>query len=92
VQRWLARHPRFQAHFTPTGSSWLKLVERFFRDLPQERLRRGVFRDVEELIKRYWVQPASLTHGPAKNQRRSNLPSGLRRLQPAIPKRGAAVR
>jgi transposase len=50
VQKWLARHPRFQIHFTPTSSSWLNMVERFFRDLTQNRLRRGVFRDVEELI------------------------------------------
>ncbi len=50
VQRWLKRHPRFHLHFTPTGSSWLNRVERFFRDLTQNRLRRGVFRDVEELI------------------------------------------
>jgi len=50
VQRWLACHPRFHVHFTPTGSSWLNMVERFFRDLTEKRLRRGVFRDVEELI------------------------------------------
>jgi transposase len=50
VQRWLARHPRFQVHFTPTSSSWLNVVERFFRDLTQNRLRRGVFHDAEELI------------------------------------------
>jgi transposase len=50
VQRWLARHPRFHIHFTPTGCSWLNMVERFFRDLTQNRLRRGVFRSVEELI------------------------------------------
>jgi transposase len=50
VQRWLARHPRFNVHFTPTGASWLNMVERFFRDLTEHRLRRGVFRDVEELI------------------------------------------
>src|SRR6267142_6660747 len=50
VQRWPERHPRFHMHFTPTGSSWLNMVERFFRDLTQNRLRRGVFRDVEELI------------------------------------------
>ena len=50
VQRWLARHPRFNIHFTPTSSSWLNMVERFFRDLTQNRLRRGVFRDPEELI------------------------------------------
>jgi len=51
VQRWLRRHPRFHMHFTPTGCSWLNMVERFFRDLTQNRLRRGVFRSVEELIK-----------------------------------------
>lgn len=50
VQRWLKRHPRFHVHFTPTSSSWLNMVERFFRDLTRKRLRRGVFRDVEELI------------------------------------------
>jgi transposase len=50
VQKWLARHPRFHIHFTPTSSSWLNMVERFFRDLTQNRLRRGVFRHVEELI------------------------------------------
>ena len=50
VQRWLARHPRFQLHFTPTSASWLNMVERFFRDLTQNRLRRGVFRDLEELM------------------------------------------
>ncbi len=50
VQRWLKRHPRFQIHFTPTSSSWLNMIERFFRDLTQHRLRRGVFRDVVDLI------------------------------------------
>jgi transposase len=50
VQRWLNRHPRFHMHFTPTSASWLNMVERFFRDLTAHRLRRGVFRDVLELI------------------------------------------
>ena len=50
VQKWLDRHPRFHMHFTPTSSSWLNMVERFFRDLTEKRIRRGVFRDVEELI------------------------------------------
>lgn len=50
VQLWLSRHPRFHVHFTPTGCSWLNMVERFFRDLTQNRLRRGVFHDIEELI------------------------------------------
>ncbi len=50
VQRWLARHPRFQMHFTPTSASWLNMVERFFRDLTTQRLRRGVFTSVPQLI------------------------------------------
>lgn len=50
VQRWLARHPRFHVQYTPTSSSWLNMVERFFRDLTQRRLRRGAFHDVEDLI------------------------------------------
>jgi len=50
VQRWLTRHPRFHMHFTPTGCSWLNMVERFFRDLTENQLRRGVFRSVEQLI------------------------------------------
>jgi transposase len=50
VQRWLKRHPRFHVYFTPTSASWLNMVERFFRDLTANRLRRGVFRDIEELI------------------------------------------
>jgi transposase len=50
VERWLRRHPRFHMHFTPTGCSWLNMVERFFRDLTENRLRRGVFRSVQELI------------------------------------------
>lgn len=50
VQRWLTRHPRIHMHFTPTGSSWLNLVERVFGDLTAKQLRRGVFRSVSELI------------------------------------------
>ncbi len=50
VQRWLKRHPRFHMHFTPTSSSWLNLVERFFGELTTQRIRRGVFRSVPELI------------------------------------------
>lgn len=50
VKNWLAKHPRFQCHFTPTSSSWLNMVERFFRDLTTKRLRRGIFHSVEDLI------------------------------------------
>lgn len=50
VQRWLAKHKRFHVHFTPTSASWLNMIERFFRDLTDKRIRRGVFRDLEQLI------------------------------------------
>lgn len=50
VQAWLVKHPRFNMHFTPTSASWLNMVERFFRDITTERLRRGVFTSVPELI------------------------------------------
>lgn len=50
VQSWLKRHPRFHMHFTPTSASWLNMVERFFRDLSQQRVRRGSFHSVAELI------------------------------------------
>src|ERR1043166_3646659 len=43
VQRWLKRHDRFIAHFVPTSSSWLNLVERWFGELTGKRIRRGVF-------------------------------------------------
>jgi transposase len=49
IQRWLVRHPRFHLHFTPTGSSWLNLVERFFAALTEKQLRRGVHRSTREL-------------------------------------------
>jgi transposase len=50
VKAWLARHPRVRQHFTPTSSSWLNLVERFFRDLTEEVVREGSFRSVGELV------------------------------------------
>ena len=50
VHAWLAKHPRFHFHFTPTSSSWLNLVERWFRELTHKAIRRGVFRSVPELV------------------------------------------
>ncbi len=49
VQAWLAQHERVHLHFTPTSSSWLNLVERFFGEITQNRIRRGVFKSVAEL-------------------------------------------
>ena len=50
VKAWLARHRRFHLHFTPTSSSWLNLVERFFRDLTVDVVREGSFGSVKELV------------------------------------------
>jgi transposase len=50
VADWLAKHPRFHLHFTPTSSSWLNIVERFFGKLTDKAIRRGVFHSVPELI------------------------------------------
>jgi transposase len=50
VKRWLKKHPRFQIHFIPTSSSWLNLIERWFREITEKRIRRGVFKSVPELI------------------------------------------
>jgi transposase len=49
IKRWLLRHPRFHLHFTPTGASWLNLVERLFALLTEKQLRRGVYRSTREL-------------------------------------------
>ena len=50
VEKWLAKHPRFHLHFTPTSSSWLNMVERFFGKLTDKAIRRGVFQSVPDLI------------------------------------------
>jgi transposase len=49
VQTWLAKHPRFVMHFTPTGASRLNMVERFFRNITDKRIRRDCFTSVPEL-------------------------------------------
>jgi len=50
VQLWLKRHPRFHFHFIPTSSSWLNMVERWFREITDKRIRRGSFKNVPSLI------------------------------------------
>jgi len=67
VKRWLAKHPRFHLHFTPTSASWLNMVERFFRDITVNRLRRGVFHSLPELVEavqqyiaKYNIEPKPL--------------------------------
>lgn len=62
VRAWLAKHPRVHMHFTPTSASWLNLVERFFAEITQNRIRRGVFKSVAEL------ETAILTYLAQRNQ------------------------
>ena len=57
IQRWLLRHPRFELHFTPTGASWLNLVERWFAELTTKRIKRGAHTSVPDLERdiRGWI-------------------------------------
>lgn len=50
VKQWLAAHPRFPVHFTPTSANWLNLVERFFAEITRQRIRRGSFRALDQLV------------------------------------------
>jgi len=72
VQAWLAQHPRFHVHFTPTRSSWLNMVERFFRDVTDKRIRRGVIKsvpDLEAAIDEYTGRLAARRHVRAMHDR-----------------------
>ena len=57
IKAWLLAHPRFHLHFTPTGSSWLNLVERWFAELTDKQIRRGVHKSIQALEKdiRSWL-------------------------------------
>jgi transposase len=76
VKDWLARHPRFHLHFTPTSASWVNLVGRFFRDITEERIRRGVFHSVDDLktaIQEYLYHRNSNKTLPLDSQSRDDL-------------------
>jgi transposase len=64
VKAWLARHPRFVLHFTPTSSSWLNMVEIFFGQLTDKAIRRGIFHSVPDLIKAIEVYLAAHNENP----------------------------
>ena len=51
MKKWLGGRPRYHVHFTPTGSSWLNQIERWFGEITRKRIRRGTFRSVGELVK-----------------------------------------
>ncbi len=71
IQEWLARHPRFHLHFTPTGSSWINQVERWFGYLTDQMLRRGVHKSVQALEAdiRAWIERWNQTPGPLHGPR-----------------------
>jgi transposase len=64
VKAWLKRHPRFHIHFTPTSASWLNMIERFFRNITEKSLRRGVFHSVPDLIKAIEAYVAAYNQSP----------------------------
>lgn len=82
VKAWLSRHPRFKSHFTPTSSSWMSLVERFFVDLTTDVIRTGSFGSVAELVRDIKAY---------RDQRNENRASTLgRRKAPQSSKRSSA--
>ncbi|MEU8785860.1 IS630 family transposase, partial [Streptomyces sp. NPDC048637] len=68
---WLIAHPRFHLHFTPTGSSWLNLVERWFAEPTNKQIRRGVHKSVQALEKdiRTWIADRRTSLAPLVTQR-----------------------
>ena len=83
VQAWLAKHPRFKLHFTPTSSSWINLVERLFAEIARQQIRRGVFKSVAELEAAIetWLternakpKPFKWTPKPISSSRRMHVP------------------
>ena len=80
INEWLARHPRFHVHFTPTGSSWINQVERWFAYLTTQLLQRGVHKSVQALETdvRAWIEQWNRTPGRScgrRPPRRSSTPS-----------------
>ena len=90
VLRWLSRHPRLHVHFTPTSSSWLNLIERWFRELTDKRIRRGVFRSVRELVAGIDEYIAhhndQVPHGPRWTAQADRLIAQYRRAKTALDK------
>lgn len=93
VQSWLKRHPRFHMHFTPTSASWLNMVERFFRDLTDKCIRRGVFHSVEELVTTITVSVEQHNHEPKPfiwTAKASDILEKVKRGRAALNKRPSA--
>ena len=75
VKAWLAKRPRFNMHFTPTSSSWLNLVERFFADLTEDVIRSGSFASVKELVDDINAYLTERNANPQPGRRKERLSS-----------------
>lgn len=83
VKAWLAKHPRFHLHFTPTGSSWMNLVERFFADLTVDVVREGSFQSVRELTNSIASYLAARNRNPRPYRWRAKGAEILRKIESA---------
>ena len=83
VKVWLGKHPRFHMHFTPTSSSWLNLVERFFADLTADVVRDGSFNSVGKLVRDIEAYLASRNESPRRYQWRAKGEDILRKIERA---------
>lgn len=91
VKDWLEKHPRFHMHFTPTSSSWMNLVERFFADLTQEVVREGSFTSVRALVKAIEDYLAERNQNPKPYKWRAKGEEILAKIQRAKSKLEAAT-
>jgi len=93
VKNWLKRHPRFHMHFIPTSSSWLNLVERWFREITHKRIRRGVFKSVSELIDAIMAYIAGHNENPQSLQwtaKAQDIIAKVRRAREVLDKSASA--
>ena len=88
VKAWLQKHPRFHLHFTPTGSSWLNLGERFFRDLSEAVVREGSFTSTGELTAAILAYLAERNLPPTRYQWKAKGAEILAKIQRARQKQG----
>lgn len=81
VRDWFREHPRYHLHFTPTSASWLNLVERFFAELTEKRIRRGTFRSVWELVRAIRAYIRQHNQAPRPFVWTASAPSILRKVR-----------
>jgi transposase len=81
VREWFGAHPRYRLHFTPTGASWLNLVERFFAELTEKRIRRGTFHSVRELVRAILAYIRANNQTPRPFTWTATAPSLLRKVR-----------